>query len=142
MVWLQSGAKFSGLTVKLTSFDSIVSLIGELIVEIPLSSEKTNLELASQNFDHLLREFLLIRNNLSKSFNFIDEIIASPSDPAPAKTQVGRITSLFSAVTKNVRKYAEVGYNRIGALSTKASSTEINQYYNSICILSESCQVI
>ena len=57
-------------------------------------------------------------------------------------TQVGRFTSMFSAVSKNVRKYAEVGYSRMGTIPSKPTDSELTQYYNSITVLCEFCQVV
>jgi hypothetical protein len=48
---------------------------------------------------------------------------------------------MFSAVSKNVRKYAEVGYSRMGTIPSKPTDSELTQYYNSITVLCEFCQV-
>ena len=48
---------------------------------------------------------------------------------------------MFSAVTKNVRKYAEVTSARLSAMSTRASSSEIKQYLASISSICDKAQV-
>lgn len=54
---------------------------------------------------------------------------------------MGRLSSMFSVVTKNVRKYAEVTSARLSAMSTKASSSEIKQYLTSITSVCDKAQV-
>ena len=122
MVWLQAGAKFSGLSVKQASFNEITALVEKNLSSLQYSTETNSLNKAVDAFKLVAMEFTSIQNHLAKSFNFIpvDETSPSSSSVPVDKTRVAQFTSMFSAVTKNVRKYAEVGYNRsIGAISSK-----------------------
>ena len=141
MVWLQPGAKFSALSMKQGAFEHIMSLTDKHIAPLLLQSDLANLNATSGAFAQLVTELGMIQNDLAKPFNFISEVPIVETLRSPTKTRVGQFTSMFSAVTKNVRKYAEVGYNRLGALSTRASTTEITLYYSSITNLCEGCQV-
>ena len=122
MVWLQAGAKFSGLSVKQASFNEITALVEKNLSSLQYSTETNSLNKVVDAFKLVAMEFTSIQNHLAKSFNFIpvDETSPSSSSVPVDKTRVAQFTSMFSAVTKNVRKYAEVGYNRsIGAISSK-----------------------
>ena len=123
MVWLQAGAKFSGLSVKQASFNEITALVEKNVSTLQYDTSIQALTKAVDAFNLITSEFTSIQNHLAKSFNFIpvDETSpASSSSMSGDRTRVAQFTSMFSAVTKNVRKYAEVGYNRsIGAISSK-----------------------
>ena len=123
MVWLQAGAKFSGLSVKQASFSEITRLIEQHIAKLQLDTSIVSLTKAVDAFNHVTAEFVSIQNHLAKSFNFIpvDETTpASSSSVSADKTRVSQFTSMFSGL----RKYAEVSYNRsIGAISSKVRST-------------------
>ena len=53
-----------------------------------------------------------------------------------------RLTSLVSSISKNVRKYAEVGYQRLGtALPISLSDKELVHYTTLAAELCNQCQV-
>ena len=124
MVWLQAGARFTGLSVKQASFNDITALVQKHISSLHLGTSIPSLSKAVDSFNSLTPQLTPIQNQLAKSFNFIPVDESTPASPSLSgdKTRVAQFTSMFSAVTKNVRKYAEVGYNRsIGAMSSKVS---------------------
>lgn len=74
----------------------------------------------------------------------IDESAASTATPSVVATtsQVTfKLASMMTSLTKSVKKYAEVGYQRLGTMSVKVTSADFLSYSNSIVKLCESTQV-
>lgn len=130
------------------------------------SNSNTNgrISLSSDNFDSLLKraqtcisnviaalkvaheDFINLQNQLSKPFPFIREVVVASPDETSVNTTSGatmlRLTSMVSNLGKNVRKYAEVGYQRLGALPTRVSDGDFAAFRNLIVELCTQCQIL
>jgi hypothetical protein len=91
-------------------------------------------------------DFINLQNQLSKPFPFIREMAIS-SDDASANAAGGgatmmRLSSMVSNLGKNVRKYAEVGYQRLGVLPSRVSDEDFAAFRNLIVDLCTKCQLL
>lgn len=149
LVWKQSGVKFSGLSVKTAAFEQIVALIERYIEPLCFpDAEEDQVE----SLKHVLtacRSFAAdamgVQNMLSKPFPYIREVAevaAAPAAPAASSQgQVARWTSLVADIGKSMVKYAEVGYQRLGAMTVKISDEEFEAFGLLATVLCEKIQI-
>ena len=51
------------------------------------------------------------------------------------------ITSMMSHLSKNVKRYAELGYQRLGTIATKISEEDFAKFVTLIADVCQQCQV-
>jgi len=159
-LWSQFGVKFSGLSAKTAAFQTIVSNLNNhlSIVDIPVGDENTiedentqlnllqNLRNAHAALKSILEEFNNLQNQLSKPFPFIRETVKEKDEivlnTSTQKGQVSRITNMVSALSKNVRKYAEVGYQRLGTIPVRLSEEDFTAFTTLTSHLCDRCQLL
>lgn len=143
-VWTQIGAKFHALGARLTALEHLRILLTTQIFPLEYPDDVHSTEEVTHSFSLFYRELVILQNNLSKPFTYIKEMPVPGQSVAPSPTtQVGRLTSMFSAVGKNVIKYAEVGYSRIGSvMKTRISDLEMASYVSLASELCEKCQIL
>lgn len=144
IVWTQVGAKFHAIGAKVSALEHLMILVTTHIYPLEYPDDVHSSEEVTNAFSVFYRELVSLQNNLSKPFTYIKEIPVPGQAPTPnPTTQVGRLTSIFSAVGKNVIKYAEVGYSRIGSvMKTRVSDQEMAAYVALASELCEKCQVL
>lgn len=158
-LWTQYGVKFSGLSAKTAAFQTIISNLNShlCILDLPLGNEDTindentqlnllqNLRNAHAALKSILEEFNNLQNQLSKPFPFIRETVKEKDDivinSSLQKGQVSRITNMVSALSKNVRKYAEVGYQRLGTIPVRLSEEDFTAFTTLTSHLCDRCQL-
>jgi hypothetical protein len=94
----------------------------------------------------IIEEFNNLQNQLSKQFPFIRETVIEKDDSIlnsnSQKGQVSRITNMVSALSKNVRKYAEVGYQRLGTIPVRLSDEDFTAFTTLTSHLCDRCQLV
>ena len=159
-LWTQYGVKFSGLSAKTSAFQTIIANLNNhlSILDLPIIDENNiedensqlNLLQCLRNAHAALKsiseEFNNLQNQLSKPFPFIRETVKEKDDvmlqSSTQKGQVSRITTMVSALSKNVRKYAEVGYQRLGTISVRLSDEDFAAFTTLTSHLCDRSQLI
>lgn len=167
VMWTQIGLKFSGLSAKSIAFQNIIqilttnttnlqppdSLIDTLKEnmgdEAVISEVSIQFQAASSCMKNIYDDVIALQNHLSKPFPFIkevliDDVAESPETPpsSSVSSQVSRLTNMAIALGKNVKKYAEVGYQRLGTIPTRVSEDEFAAYTLLICSMCDHCQYL
>eukprot|EP01032_Pedospumella_encystans_P028400 gene28400-32078_t len=142
-IWIQSDVKFSGINAKTAAFEIIIKLVANHTEALYLSLDEDSMDLAEAAFGFVYEELTALQNNLSKPFPYIKELSVvsnstkeDPMDPRSSESQVKTgsarsttLTGFVSSFGKNVRKYAEVGFQRlVVALPSKLSPEELEEY--------------
>lgn len=165
VIWTQVGVKFSGLQAKTTAFQNIVSITNTHLSYLKMPPvvdaaqsmtadmmtdiiSKITAAFAAMKLIH--EDFVHLQNQLSKPFPFIKEVVLqeeskelmSNTQAHNAGYQVARITNMAINIGKNVKKYAEIGYQRLGALPTRISEEEFAAYSALVSSTCEQCQVL
>lgn len=169
LVWSQVGLKFSGLHAKSIAFQNIITIVNSSLSHLPIPTvdaidfddsfyNLTIKDISAKMLNGLdaikaiHEDFILLQNQLSKPFPFIKEIVihtdsdagSSPSASSSTSTQshvVSQVARMAINLGKNVRKYAEVGYQRLGAIATRVTEEEFDVYTSLIRILCKDCQI-
>jgi hypothetical protein len=143
-IWTQIGAKFHALGAKISALEHLMILLTTHIYPLEYPDDMHSAEETRILFSSFYRDLIVLQNNLSKPFTYIKEMPVPGQATAPnPTTQVGKLTSMFSAVGKNVIKYAEVGYSRIGSvMKARASDQEMASYVALSSELCEKCQIL
>lgn len=79
--------------------------------------------------------------NVNSNLNSTEKA-AIPVAAASAPVQGNKWTSLVAGFGKSVVKYAEVSYQRLGAMTTRISDEEFNAYTVLLLVLCEKCQIL
>jgi hypothetical protein len=74
-IWCQSDVKFSGVNAKTAAFEIILNLVANDIESLYFSSDDDSITLAEHTFLIVEEELLSLRNQLSKSFPYIKEVV-------------------------------------------------------------------
>lgn len=140
-LWKPMDIKFVGLQTKRLAFEGILESFVKYIQPIVSCNLRItdNLHNILKIFKVVMDEYLLLRNQLSKPFPYIKEILLSHSNQQSIITfdddngsennsSVSKFTNIISNWGKSVRKYAEVGYQRLNNMSTPVSSDEFDRY--------------
>ena len=146
VVWKQFNVKLSGLPSKLSAFDSLIRLIEGHIecLVYPDSFDCDSVLLVINSFQAFAGELADLQNSLSKPFPYINEVSTSASGAAAAGDggkEQGGWSSLMAGFGKTVVKYAEVSYQRFGAMQTHVSDEDFFSYSQLLLVLCEKCQV-
>lgn len=155
------GARLSGLGSQVSAFEQLLSLLN--IALLPLPRNLSEMGFALQKFKGFVLELKMIQNSLAKPFPFIAEVEVpaadTPSPPPPPRDSspspepfalfggrmafsslsVSKLTETLSTVGKSVRKFAETGYSRLGALPAKATLEELTYLSSLVTSLCERC---
>lgn len=156
-VWKQFGVKLSGVSTKMSVFGQLIQLIEEHIETLCFpEDDPDSVALIQQQFRAFITETQQLQNHLSKPFPFIREVNASSTaggdgggaanfsgTPSSSASAGGgsKWTSMVAGLGKSVVKYAEVGYQRFGAMTSRVSDEEFTSYSTLIVILCEKAQV-
>lgn len=143
-IWTQVGVKFSGLHAKTTAYKSLVHLMGTL-ASLPFDDTEHALMNALLSLKTVSEEIILLQNYLSKSFNFIREVVIEVDEKdkeSSSKSQVGRLTNMMSLIGKSVKKYAEVGISRFSAMPAHVTDEEFAQYSQLTASVCQNCQIL
>ena len=103
-----------------------------------------SMNLAINAFKITRENLRIIQNQLSKPFSYIKECAADyqPLSPkSPTKSHVSRWTGMISSFSKNMIKYAEVGYSRLGTLPTRISEEDLVSFATLTAQLCTQCQL-
>jgi len=152
IIWKQFGVKLSGLSAKTTAFESVIELIEVKLENLCFpDGDLDTLIAAKDHFEVFIGAIQVIQNSLSKPFPFISEIVAAPIDSPDAQPNSGggqtsakdgkNWSNFVAGYAKTVVKYAETGYQRLGAMTTRVSDDDFAAYGTLILILCEKCQV-
>jgi len=167
VMWTQIGLKFSGLSAKTLAFQNIIQILttntanlqptdklmenmNEKMGDEAMLNEVTiQFQAAASAMKNVYDDLIVLQNHLSKPFPFIkevqvEEIVESPETPpsSSVSSQVSRLTNMAIALGKNVKKYAEVGYQRLGTIPTRVSEEEFAAYTSLICTMCDNCQYL
>lgn len=144
VVWTQVGAKFHALGAKVSALEHLMILLTTQVFPLEYPDDMHTTEEITNLFSSFYRELITLQNSLSKPFTYIKEMPVPGMAPAPSPTtQVGRLTSMFSNVGKNVIKYAEVGYSRLGSvMKARVTDVEMAGYVALASELCEKCQIL
>ena len=167
VMWSQIGLKFSGLSAKTIAFQNIIQILTSntgslqqpdtliesirenISDETALNEVATQFQAASSSMKSIHDDLIALQNHLSKPFPFIkevqlEEVVESPETPptSSVSSQVSRLTNMAIALGKNVKKYAEVGYQRLGTIPTRVSEDEFAAYTLLICNMCDQCQYL
>jgi hypothetical protein len=129
MVWTQPGAKLSGLAAKMTALEHVNATIDQFIAPLQVKATLSSLDSAVVAFQSMQSEFTITQNTLAKSFPYIAEVPVEEENAPPASS--GGIRSVFGALgsmAKGMKKLAEVGYSRLGALSVRVTEEDFASY--------------
>ena len=158
-VWYQSGMKLHGISFQVSAFQQLNSLISARIMPLKLECTTDYLKFVLSVFIGFSNEIINIQNNLSKPFTFI-HMIELPEDTSKNASQVKnsinniymilflilqmfKFTSMVTSLTKNVKRYAEVGYQRLGSsLPLAVTDHDIMHFIQISFELCTSCQVV
>ena len=91
-VWTQVGVKFAGLHAKTTAYKSLVHLMGTL-ASLPFDDTEHALMNALLSLKSVSEEIVLLQNHLSKSFNFIREVVVDVEDKDKETSTKSQVTS-------------------------------------------------
>jgi hypothetical protein len=143
-VWTQPGAMFNGLHSKVQAFHSVAcAMEGLANLDRASVSDVQDLPRVLEEFMHVRDELVVVQNDLSKPFTFIHEVQPRPQEVAPTKTKLGMVNAFVNTVGKNVKKYAEVGYQRTKAtLPGRASDDDLQQYATLLMELCTRVQIL
>jgi hypothetical protein len=151
LVWTQYGAKFSGLSAKMSAFSHVITGFDSFLGNLSFGDKTImNLERIHLAFESLETELLVAQNDLAKPFPFVQEVIITDETSSGEKsTKTGGGARLMSGVMgalgsfgKSVRKMAEVGYSRLGAITSRATEEEAAAYSEVILTMCDKCQLM
>lgn len=146
LVWSQYGVKFTGLSAKTSAFEQLlISVRSRVFLAEPLVSDTDGSANTLTELKSLSRDLAQLQNNLSKPLPYIREItINKENTSSPARTSnVGRLSNMVSNIGKNVFKYAEVSYQRIGAsLPTRMDDEDLGNFATLAADLCDKCQIL
>eukprot|EP00601_Ochromonadales_sp_CCMP2298_P003724 CAMPEP_0173190170 /NCGR_PEP_ID=MMETSP1141-20130122/12199_1 /TAXON_ID=483371 /ORGANISM="non described non described, Strain CCMP2298" /LENGTH=469 /DNA_ID=CAMNT_0014114255 /DNA_START=157 /DNA_END=1565 /DNA_ORIENTATION=- len=162
-VWAQHDVRIQGLGAKVAAFEIITKLVSTHVDTLYLASDEDSLELAAISFAGVSAELAALQTQLSKPFPYIKERPQEEGehrgragyrlfDPAHNLRTVRGVEQSNSksppppmgltSLLKNVRKYAEVGFQRlVVALPSKLTLQELAEYTALLTRLCEKCQV-
>jgi hypothetical protein len=150
IIWKQYGVKLSGLAAKTSAFESLIELIEVRLENLCYpDGDLDSLLAVKEQLSAFLAAIHALQNSLSKPFPFITEIVAPVSSEDDANSagggagssKDGKWSTFVAGYAKSVVKYAEVGYQRLGAMTTRVSDDDFAAYGTLILILCEKCQV-
>lgn len=155
-VWAQIGVKFSGISIKTSAFQDVVSIVRLHVPSLPddssspkpslvcgrvlpdislLQSLLTELRLAHE-------EMIVLQNHLSKPYPFIREVVQQPDSISKHASSKGiaRFTGMVTALGKSVVTMAETQYQRLGTIATHVTDDDFVAYVALVAHLCEVCQ--
>lgn len=143
-VWTQPGAMFNGLHSKVQAFHSVACVMeGLASLDRNGVGDVQHLQRVLEEFMHVRDELVVVQNDLSKPFTFIHEVQPRPQEVVITKTKLGMVNAFVNTVGKNVKKYAEVGYQRTKAtLPGRASDDDLQQYATLLMELCTRVQIL
>jgi hypothetical protein len=157
------GVKLSGLSSQIPAFEQLLAVLN--ISYLPIPTNLTEIAVALQKFKAFASELRGIQNTLAKPFPFIIEIAVEPDVSENSKekeesshiasfnlfggrvvtiprafTNISKLTDMVTTVGKSVRKYAETGFQRLGAIPAKVPADELAylaSVISNVCVRSE-----
>lgn len=160
-VWRMEGAKLSGLAAQLAAFEQLLPPLSQ-VAFLPLPRTESEAAVAQQRFRLFAGEMRAVQNALAKPFPFIAEVEVEDSGseplalvPGPDSTfsmfkgvtvprafsgiTVSKLSDMVSTVGKSVRKYAETGFSRLGALPYSSTLDDLAYLSSLVVSMAERC---
>jgi hypothetical protein len=138
--WSLPGSKLGGIGAKTNALEHVNMVVDQFIAPLGLKNDLKNLEKALLAFNSAEHELALLQNTLHKSFPFVPEVPVPNSEPepeSPPHTIFGRLGS----IGKSVRKMAETGYSRLGAMQARVSEDDMHSYANLVASVCDRAQL-
>ena len=150
-VWNQISVKFSGLSVKTSAFQDVVSIVRQHVPPLPPPTDAALDVAALRALQVELKaahgEMTALQSQLSKPFPFIRDVVqhdaaATAAKSSSSKGQVARFTSMVTSLGKSVMTMAETQYQRLGTIATHVTDEDFQAYVALTTHLCEVCQAL
>jgi len=115
--------------------------VDQFIAPLTLKGDGKNLERALLAFHSTENELAILQNTLHKSFPYVAEVPLPNQNTDVASAQGGGILGRIGSFGKSVRKIAEVGYSRLGAMQTRVSLDDMHSYANLVASVCDRAQL-